>query len=346
MNVNTPNEDFDERAREAGRALRQDAPADGLARVQRSRRNRRIAQVGGALAVAVIAVAGIVAITNRGDEEAVVSTEPGTATTAPGTTLVGTPPTTAPATTTQTTPAPTVPPTAPATTEPIVPPSTLPVTTPPPVTPPPPQTVWVGQKLAGWYENGVFVPHTFGSELPADLLNTSIAVTGLDDLTHEAMVTDANCSEPYLSPSPSIFDVRSTGPIIGELAEPSDHPAELVAALAELGVSQASSRGYAVPEGGDGTSDRLVLADGWNADFQSPTWIAAWDAETGELTRLEGDLDPSQALDIGNPVEAFYDLDGNGAWEIVYGVGDGWGIQDLDTGELIVFGDAHPCPSP
>ncbi len=339
--MNTPDDDFDQRAREAGRALRQDAPADGLERVRRSRRNRRIAQIGGAVAVAVIAVAGIVAITSNGDDESVVSTDPGIATTVPSTT-----PSTEPATTTPTTPPATVPPATPVTTEPVVVPSTVPVTTPPAAPDLPLQTVWVGQKLAGWYENGSFVPHTFGSELPADLLSASIGVTGLVGSTHQATVTDVDCSEPYLSPSPSVFDVLSTGPIVGELVEPSDHPAELVATLSELGVTAAASRSFAVPEGGDGTSDRLVLADGWNPDFQYPTFIATWDAETGELTKLEGDLDPSQALDIGNPIQAFYDLDGDGAWEIAYGVGDGWGIQDLDTGELIVFGDAHPCPVP
>jgi len=205
----------------------------------------------------------------------------------------------------------------------------------------------VGQKFAGWYEAGAFVPHTFGSELPAALVGASIALTGLDGSTYQAMVTDENCSEPYLSPSPEPWDLRFTSgaPVAGQLAEPSDHPAELVAALQAIGVSQASSRSFAVPDGGDGTSDRLVLADGWNADFQYPTWIATWDAETGEFSKLEGDLDPSQALDIGNPIEAFYDLDGDGAWEIVYGVGDGWTIQDLDTAEPIVFGDAHPCPT-
>jgi hypothetical protein len=309
--------------------------------VNTPRRNRRIVLVGGALAIVAIGVAGIVAITNNGNDEAVVGTDPGTAATAPSSpppTTATTPPTTP--TPTSTTPTSTTPAsTTPATTSPVV----VPPTSPAAVVP----TVWVGQKLAGWYENATFVPQTFGAELPAGLVDAPIAATGLDGATFEATVTDENCSEPYLSPSPDVWDLRFTSgaPVVGELAEPSDHPAGLVAALEAIGVSQASSRGYAVPDGGDGTSDRLVLVDGWNANFQYPTWVATWDAETGELSKLEGDLDPSQALDIGNPIEAFYDIDGDGGWEIVYGVGDGWTIQDLDTAESIVFGDAHPCPS-
>ena len=107
-----PDDDFDQRAREAGRALRQDAPADGLARVERSRRNRRIAQVAGAVAVIALAVAGIVVIASNGDDESVVSTEPGISTTAPDTSA--------------TTAAPVEPTTMPATAPPSTPPSTAP----------------------------------------------------------------------------------------------------------------------------------------------------------------------------------------------------------------------------
>jgi hypothetical protein len=59
--------DFDARARSAGRALRESAPADGLGRVRAARRRRTVLQAGGAVAAVVLAVGGIVALTRSGD---------------------------------------------------------------------------------------------------------------------------------------------------------------------------------------------------------------------------------------------------------------------------------------
>jgi hypothetical protein len=59
--------DFEARARSAGRAVRASAPADGLGRVRAARRRRTVLQAGGAVAVVVLAVGGIVALTRSGD---------------------------------------------------------------------------------------------------------------------------------------------------------------------------------------------------------------------------------------------------------------------------------------
>ena len=155
--MNTPHDDFDERAREAGRALRQPAPADGLTRINRARRNRRIAQVGGGLAVAAIAAGAVVLLVNRGDDETIVTTDPTTV------------PTTVPVDTT-------VP-----VTDPAVAPTTVPPTVPGTTAAPEPgglvPTVWVGQKLAGWYDGDVFVPFEFGGEPPDGLVGAEVEVT-------------------------------------------------------------------------------------------------------------------------------------------------------------------------
>ena len=59
--------DFEARARSAGRAVRESAPADGLGRVRAARRRRTVFQAGGAVAVVVLAVGGIVVLTRSGD---------------------------------------------------------------------------------------------------------------------------------------------------------------------------------------------------------------------------------------------------------------------------------------
>ncbi len=329
--MNTPPDDFDQRAREAGRALRQPAPPDGIRRIQTARRNRRVAQVGGALAVAVLGIGGIVAIANRGDDD------PGTITDDPTVpTGVTAPPTVPPPDTT--------PVTAPVS-DPAATPSSVATTVPGTTTPLPTgvPTVWVGQKLAGWYADGEFVPFEFGSALPDGVLGSPVelvAVGGSGTIT--ATPTDVGCSTPYLDPAPDNWSVLAT-------ADAPVHSAPLD--LREGGIE--------TPEGYDpaqirvanlpgedlsGDGPRLVLADGWNTQFQFPTWIAIFDPVLGEFTTIEGDLDPANALDTGNPIDHFVDLDADGNWEIVFALGDGWDVRELATNESIVFGDGHPCP--
>lgn len=59
--------EFDARARSAGRAVREPAPAGGLGRVRAAKRRRTVVQVGGAVAVVALAVGGIVVLTRSGD---------------------------------------------------------------------------------------------------------------------------------------------------------------------------------------------------------------------------------------------------------------------------------------
>ena len=59
--------DFDARARSAGRAVRESAPADGLGRVRAARRRRSVLQAGGTVAVVMLAVGGIFVLTRPDD---------------------------------------------------------------------------------------------------------------------------------------------------------------------------------------------------------------------------------------------------------------------------------------
>ena len=61
--------EFDARARAAGRALREPAPARGFERVRSAKRRRTVAQAGAALAVGVLAVGGVFALVRTGDDE-------------------------------------------------------------------------------------------------------------------------------------------------------------------------------------------------------------------------------------------------------------------------------------
>jgi hypothetical protein len=327
----TPDPEFDARARAAGRALRQPPPPDGLRHLQRARRNRRLAQAGGALAVVAIAVGGIVAVTRGGGD--------GTITTADST--IATVPVTAPPTVP---PPDTTPVTAPAT-APAATPSSAPATVPPTNTPLPSgvPTVWVGQKLAGWYADGAFVPYEFSSAPPDGVLGTTLELVSVGDTeTVTATPTDLNCSTPYLDPAPDTWSVFASANAPVESA-----PIELRRGGIETpeGYDPAQIRVANFPGvdlSGDG--QRLVLADGWNAEFQFPTWIAVFDPVLGEFTTIEGDLDPANSLDTGNPIGHFVDLDADGNWEIVFALGDGWDVRELPNNESIVFGDGHPCP--
>lgn len=81
--------EFDARARAAGRALREPAPARGFQQVRAAKRRRTVAQVGAVAAVGVLAVGGIYALVRTGDDESqpadTPSSVPGVVTT-PGTT--------------------------------------------------------------------------------------------------------------------------------------------------------------------------------------------------------------------------------------------------------------------
>ena len=112
--------------------------------------------------------------------------------------------------------------------------------------------------------------------------------------------------------------------------------------LAALGIELVDPRIFAGPLSADGTVDAFVVDFGHGDD--APTWIATWDDATGEFTTIEGDTDPSNALAMGLPLDEYLDLDADGNWEIVFSVGDGWGVRELATNESIVFGAAHPCP--
>ncbi len=328
--MNLPPDDFDERARAAGRALRQAPPPDGLRRIGAARRNRRVAQAGGALAVAVLGIGGIVAITRGGGDETIVTSEPTTPVppTSPNSAPPVTVPTTAPAATPSTTPN--------------SPPPTSPASTPEDPAEP---TVWVGQKLAGWYADGEFVPYIDDRSLPAGLLGTPVELLDLaSSASITATPTDVDCSSPYLEPAPDTWSVYAAA-----VAPVPSAPLELRLGGIETpdGYEPAQVRVAELPgENLSGDQQRLVLADGWNTDYQFPTWIALFDPVLGEYSVIEGDLDPSNALDIGRPVDAYVDVDLDGNWEIVFGVGDGWGIHELTTAESIVFGAAHPCPDP
>lgn len=61
--------EFDARARAAGRALREPAPARGFEQVRSAKRRRTVAQTGAALAVGVLAVGGIFALVRSGEND-------------------------------------------------------------------------------------------------------------------------------------------------------------------------------------------------------------------------------------------------------------------------------------
>lgn len=109
--------EFDARARAAGRALREPAPARGFEQVRSAKRRRTVAQAGAAIAVGVLAVGGIFALVRSGDDDLQPADAPDSVPTVitPGTTVDSQPtgqPATSPATNqpTITDPASTVPP--------------------------------------------------------------------------------------------------------------------------------------------------------------------------------------------------------------------------------------------
>jgi hypothetical protein len=61
--------EFDARARAAGRALREPAPAGGFQQVRAAKRRRTVAQAGAAVAVGILAVGGIYALAGSGGDE-------------------------------------------------------------------------------------------------------------------------------------------------------------------------------------------------------------------------------------------------------------------------------------
>jgi hypothetical protein len=61
--------EFDARARAAGRALREPAPARGFEQVRAAKRRRTLARTGAALAVGVLAVGGVFALVGSGDDD-------------------------------------------------------------------------------------------------------------------------------------------------------------------------------------------------------------------------------------------------------------------------------------
>lgn len=67
--VDSVDPEFEARARAAGRALREPAPARGFERVRAAKRRRTVAQAGAALAVAVLAVGGIFALVRSDGDE-------------------------------------------------------------------------------------------------------------------------------------------------------------------------------------------------------------------------------------------------------------------------------------
>ena len=340
--MNTPPDDFDMRARAAGRELRQAAPADGLRRIQTARRNRRVLQGTGALAVAVVAVGGAIALVNRGDDGTIVTAD----STVPPASTITLPPVVEPVETTTPAVAPvdtTVPPST--TTAPVVEP--VETTVPPSTDPPPPagvHTVWWGQKLAGWYDGDTFVPNEFGVEPPDGLLGTTLDLVEVGgEATHTATPTDADCSSIYLDPTPALWGVYSApgAPLVSsQLVLRAPDAAEV-----PDGYTPEQVRVADLP-GADPVAEtpRLVVVDGWNTDYAFPTWITMFDPSTGERTTIEGDADPANALDLGQPANVFLDTDRDGNWEIAFAVGDGWGIRELLTGDTIVFGANHPCP--
>jgi hypothetical protein len=338
----TPDPDFDERARAAGRELRQPPPPEGLRHLERAHRNRRIVQASGALTVVVVGVGGIVALTRGGGD--------GTITTADST--IATVPVTAPATAAPTTIAAEVPTSAPPTVPTSEPATATPTTTPTTVHDDLPgvPTVWVGEKLAGYFtDDGRFVAATSPEDAPDGLLGLAIEVHSPTGEVATAIPTTEGCSSVYLGPSPG-WGLWTTAD--APLAEPPDVQTgsevdpDLIDAVnsdvAALGVEPVDLPIFTGPLSADGTVDAYVVNFGFGDG--APTWIATWDDATGEFTTIEGDTDPSNALAIGMPLDEYLDLDADGNWEIVFGVGDGWSIRELATNDTIVFGDAHPCP--
>jgi hypothetical protein len=333
----TPDPEFDARARAAGRELRQPPPPGGLRQLQRARRNRRLAQAGGAVAVVAIGVAGIVVVTRGGDD--------GTITTADST--IATVPVTAPTAPSSTSPA-SVTPTSPDTSPSATPSTVSPTTVPAEVRGVP--TLWVGEKLAGYFTaDGAFVAATTAEDVPDGVLGGSIELHGPSEDVVTATPTTEGCSSVYLSPSPGWgLWTTADAPLAPapEVITGAEVDPDLIAAVhgdvAALGVEPLDLQIFAGALSVDGTVDAYVVNSGFGDG--TPTWIATWDDATGEFTTIEGDTDPSNALAMGVPLAEYLDLDADGNWEIVFSVGDGWGIHELATREWIVFGDAHPCP--
>lgn len=331
-------DDFDERAREAGRALRSAAPADGLRRIEAGRRNRRIARAGGALVGTAVVVGALALIVGRAGDDTTVATVP-------------------PAPTTPASPEPTTPTAPTSTSSPASTPSTAPAVPtvpgagvdPPgseaPARPRPPAgtSVWVGSKLAGFFDDDGFVAVSSPADVPDGMLGTPIELTGAAGHTATATPTDAGCADVYLEPAPAQWDVYLSGDARLEPAPSAaqDHVDAIARALGTFGFTETQPQFTPREYTPDGSADALIVVN--DVDGVAPIWIATWDDATDEFTTLEGDP-AGDTLDIGAPVPAEFDLDGDGFWEIAYAVGDAWVIRELGTGDTIAAGSVIPCP--
>jgi hypothetical protein len=208
-------------------------------------------------------------------------------------------------------------------------------------------TLWVGEKLAGYFgPDGRFVAATSAEEVPEGVLGEQISVHSLTGDVVTATPTTEGCSSVYLSPAPGWGLWTTAGAPLAASPGTTPDPDVIDAVnrdLDALAIEPLRPRIFTGTQlSADGTVDAYVVNFGHGDD--TPTWIATWDDATSEFTTIEGDTDPSNALAMGMPLDQYLDLDADGNWEIVFGVGDGWGVRELATDEWIVFGAAHPCP--
>lgn len=289
-----------------------------------------------ALAAVLLALAGC-----GGDDD---SGEPDEPTTTPPTTTAA--PTTAPSSTTTVAPTTTVveatadpTTTAPATTEPA---TTSSSEAPAAAVVP---TVWFGPRLLGYFDGERFVGNPGIDGVPDGLLGATIDLRDPAGDTATAVVV-AGCYEAELdfgAERDLALWYSPDAPLVLAGPDTSDGEDEMIADLAAMGIDPASAVSYGNDFTADGSVDRLVLVDGWNVPFQWPTWIATWDADTGEFTTVEGDTDPSASLDIGRPLQPWLDTDRDGNLEVAFAVGDAYVLHELGMGESIAVGAVVSC---
>jgi hypothetical protein len=336
--------DFDARARAAGRALRQPAPPNGLALVRGARRRRALYQTGAGFAVVAVAIAAVVIVRGMGDDQTSItssrpdSTMPATTQpvpTPPGTSVPGTNPALNPETIVS----------------PVAGSTSLPATSEVPVSTDGPLvggtgTLWFRSYLIGQFVDGEFEAST----VPTGVVGSEIELLGVTGDRRSAAAVECAFGEIQVTPGvvsgSQMSEIWRTAGLSLASAPPDTDAglAEMEADLAALGINPAASVSYGNEFAADGSIDRLVLVDGRaTSGVTTPTWIATWNATTGEFTTIEGDPDPAQALSIGSVDPTWLDLDRDGNWEMAYAFGDAILVQELATKDIIMATGAHLC---
>lgn len=208
-----------------------------------------------------------------------------------------------------------------------------------------PATVWFGTLLLGYFDGDTFIGNPGLAAAPDGLVGSAIDLRDPSGNVITATVIEG-CNEVEVQ-----FDTEQEftlwyspdAPLALAGIDTADGEQEMLADLVALGIDPAQAVSFGNDFTADGSADRLVLVDGWDPAFQWPTWIATWSADTREFTTVEGDLDPSNALDIGLPLQPWLDTDRDGNLEVAFAVGDAYLLHELGTGDNISVGAAVGC---